>query len=133
MVNQAKPVFVNDAEFISATHEADSWLANAIVTLSRQPDLLRTGYHHESMSILGAAVDGLQLLSQFAQSAGKINGLDPLNQAEFVQFGPSILAIITELVSAMESEDSVLLADVIEYELLPVLEHFHQAINTLLA
>ena len=80
-------------------------------------------------------MDGLDWLHQLANAAHNLGEIefDESGDSAFSKFGSSLLKITTELVSVMESSDTLLLADLVEYELLPLLANFRQSANELVA
>jgi hypothetical protein len=80
-------------------------------------------------------VDGLDWLHQLANAAHNLGEIefDEKGNSTFSKFGNSLLNITTELVNVMEASDTLLLADLVEYELRPLLANFRQSANELVA
>ena len=117
-----------------AAGDAQIWLTNAIDVLGNQPFMLRSLDTRSAFETLAASVDGLDWLNQFAHAAHELGDVTTENgESAFSKFSPELMTVTTELVSAMEISDKLLLADLVEYELVPLLERFRTATNELIA
>jgi hypothetical protein len=123
------------AELAEAAFYAQEWINTATSILEKQPAILRSEQPNQAFDALAASVDGLDWLHQLANAAHNLGEIefDESGDSAFSKFGSSLLKITTELVSVMESSDTLLLADLVEYELLPLLANFRQSANELVA
>jgi hypothetical protein len=135
MKNDAQALMNQQAELAEAAIYAQEWINTAISILEKQPAILRSEQPNQAFDALAASVDGLDWLHQLANAAHNLGEIefDESGDSAFSKFGSSLLKITTELVSVMESSDTLLLADLVEYELLPLLANFRQSANELVA
>lgn len=135
MKNDAQALMNQQAELAEAALYAQEWINTATSILEKQPAILRSEQPNQAFDALAASVDGLDWLHQLANAAHNLGEIefDESGDSAFSKFGSSLLTITTELVSVMESSDTLLLADLVEYELLPLLANFRQSANELVA
>ncbi len=135
MKNDAQALMNQQAELAEAALYAQEWINTATSILVKQPAILRSEQPHQAFDALAASVDGLDWLHQLATAAHNLGEIefDGNGESAFSKFGTSLLNITTELVNVMEASDTLLLADLVEYELLPLLTNFRQSANELVA
>jgi hypothetical protein len=135
MKNDAQALMNQQAELAEAALYAQEWINTATSILEKQPAILRSEQPNKAFDALAASVDGLDWLHQLANAAHNLGEIefDENGNSTFSKFGNSLLNITTELVNVMEASDTLLLADLVEYELLPLLANFRQSANELVA
>jgi hypothetical protein len=133
MKNDAQVLMSQQAELAEAALYAQEWINTASSILEKQPAILRSEQPNQAFDALAASVDGLDWLHQLATAAHNLGDIevDENGESAFSKFGSSLLNITTELVNVMEACDTLLLADLVEYELLPLLANFRQSANEL--
>lgn len=133
MKNDVQALVEQQAELAEAATYAVQWINTATSILQRQTEVLRGDNPKLAFEALAASVDGLDWLHQFSNAAHHLGDVRVLENGEtaFSQFGSELLKITTELVNVMESFDTMLLADLVDHELLPLLDRFRQSISEL--
>ncbi len=133
MKNDVQALVEQQAELAEAAIYAVQWIETATSILQRQTNVLRGDNPKLAFEALAASVDGLDWLHQFSTAAHHLGDVTILENGEsdFSQFGSELLKITTELVHVMEDYDTMLLADLVEHELLPLMDRFRQSINSL--
>jgi hypothetical protein len=102
--------------------------------LKNAADFFRIGDEGKAMSLYGNALDGVQLVNHTLALIERNLGVDSDNKdangkmsvASFASLEP----IIMDMLSAQQQSDLVLLADLIEYELIPHFEERQQLLET---
>lgn len=112
---------------------AQEWIANAIAIMKNQPVVLRGPQPTTAFETIAASVDGLEWLHQFSEAAHTLGNVDKSNgKSSFSVFGQELLILTGEFVDAMEVCDTMLLADLVEHELVPLLDRLHHATEELI-
>jgi hypothetical protein len=99
--------------------------------LNRAADEFRMGNTLKSNEMFARCVDGLQILLRTTISVANLLQVD----SKDIQAGPhkmsdvtqNISKVLEELISAQVNRDSILIADLIEYELKPLLDDWQDA------
>ena len=135
MKNDAHAIMQQQAELAEAAVYAQEWINTATTILEAQPEILRSAEPNPAFEALAASVEGLDWLHQLAIAAHNLGDIriSENGESEFSRFGNDLLRITTELVKVMESCDNVMLADLVEYELLPLLASFRESADLLTA
>ncbi|MBM3326387.1 MAG: hypothetical protein FJY65_05335 [Calditrichaeota bacterium] len=109
----------------------DDFVSQLIGELSRTSDYLRAGDEVRAAQVYTRALDGIALLKHTTGLIERNIGFDtraiPYNGGCAADVFAKLPALLDELLAAQEKRDSVLLADLIEYELIPLCED-HQRV-----
>ncbi|MCG5516524.1 MULTISPECIES: hypothetical protein [unclassified Ectothiorhodospira] len=117
-----------------SSKEVNEYLERSIPVLEGLLVPLRAGRNVEPISSLASAADGLGGLVQYASSARKL--LDSANADlanAFHHFESRLAAALEPMVAGMDAQDAVLVADVVEYELIPALKELQSAVGDVLS
>ena len=133
MKNDVQALVEQKAELAEAANYAIQWIETATSILHRQTNVLRGDNPKLAFEALAASVDGLDWLHQFSTAAHHLGDVTVLENGEsaFSMFGSELLKITTELVHVMEDYDTMLLADLVDHELLPLMDRFRNSISEL--
>ena len=108
---------------IEALESASDYLARMINAI---PDIIkayRIGELNKASSDMILLSEGLQWLNEVLNLTKDFHKIDNIEVKE----------IYFEFIEALENDDSVLLADLLEYELLPKIQHWENLLNEILA
>ncbi|WP_017752665.1 hypothetical protein [Clostridium tyrobutyricum] len=108
-------------EKIEALKTADEYMNNLKNGISSIVEKFQSGNESEALNILPLAIDGLQWMAQVMTLTRDVQKGD-LNLVEFNEK-------LEEIVEAIQNEDYVLVGDLFEYEILPILENTHTVIK----
>jgi len=111
----------------------DDFAGRLIGELNRIAELFRMGDLQKATELYSRALDGVQLLSHTTGMVERNLGVSPA----LIQFSgkPSpehfrkLTPILDDLMTAQQKGDAVLLADLIEYELVPLFEDHQQILR----
>jgi hypothetical protein len=133
MKNDVQALVEQKEELAEAASYAVQWIETATSILERQTNVLRGDDPKLAFEALAASVDGLDWLHQFSTAAHHLGDVTILENGEsaFSMFGSELLKITTELVHVMEDYDTMLLADLVDHELLPLMDRFRHSISEL--
>jgi len=133
MKNDVQALVEQKTELAEAASYAIQWIETATSILHRQTNVLRGDNPKLAFEALAASVDGLDWLHQFSTAAHHLGDVTILENGEsaFSMFGSELLKITTELVHVMEDYDTMLLADLVDHELLPLMDRFRNSISEL--
>ena len=133
MQNTIEASIDHQADLAETAVYAQEWITNAISIMKNQPVVLRGPQPAIAFETLAASVDGLDWLHQFAEAAHTLgNVAKNSGESSFSIFGRELLILTSEFIDAMEACDTMLLADLIEHELVPLLNRLHQATDELI-
>ena len=104
-------------EFKEILTTVDSYLYNLKNGIKQICDLIQEGKEYEAINILPQAAEGLQWVDE------------ALNATEASHNGKLTLEEINE---ALENEDYILVGDIFNYEIIPILENLHDSIKNYL-
>jgi hypothetical protein len=106
------------------------YLQRAIPIFRDNLTVLRSSGPENGMNVLIHGVDGLQLVSEYLQSATEATaGVDKDLSASYAQIGAKVQADMGLIVDAMEKNDIPLLADVMEFELIDSLTQLQDLLS----
>lgn len=133
MQNAVETMADHQADLAETAIYAQEWITNAIAIMKNQPVVLRGSQPNTAFETLAASVDGLDWLHQFAEAAHTLGKIEKIDQdSSFSIFGRELLILTSEFIDAMEACDTMLLADLVEHELVPLLNRLHQATDELI-
>lgn len=102
--------------------EAKKLLPQFQASLSEVADLLMAGQKHKAMSLFGTALGIWRKVVNYLKTVGmsyELNfGAIQFEDKSLEEKNMELLGVLQEIKKAMENEDSVMLGDLIEYELL---------------
>nr|WP_321023688.1 hypothetical protein [Clostridium neonatale] len=99
----------------------DSYLYNLKNGIKQICDLIQEGKEYEAINILPQAAEGLQWVDE-ALNATETSHNGKLTLKEINDF-------IEEINEALENEDYILVGDIFNYEIIPILEKMHDSIK----
>lgn len=106
------------------------YLQRAIPIFRDNLTALRSSGADNGMNVLIQGVDGLQLVSEYLQSATEATaGINQDLSASYAQIGAKVQADMGLIVDAMEKNDIPLLADVMEFELIDSLTQLQDLLS----
>ena len=109
-------------------------LSEYISKLSEQlkiaAEIFRLGDENKAMIAYSSALDGVQLVNHTLALIERNLGMDSDNNKTSMGSFTSLEPIVTDMLSAQQQNDLVLLADLIEYELIPHFEERQQLLET---
>jgi hypothetical protein len=118
----------------STSTEVNAYLERAIGILERASETLRGAKAKDGLSTLSACVEGLAWLLEYSQAAKSLPQVEAKGLAEdFAGFEREIYQSVQQIVATLESGDSVFLADLVEYELVPCLNRLRESVIQILA
>lgn len=122
----AKPAkeFINDLLL-----SADEYIERAVPELSPLTEEFYGNPKPEAWLTLDQLLGGLQWIDQLLIIVGKSVAV-PSNWEEYLLISRTIQEEIRNMAEAIENEDSILIGDIINYELLPNFEALKKEINT---
>ncbi|WP_412852681.1 hypothetical protein [Ectothiorhodospira shaposhnikovii] len=119
---------------LESSKEVQDYLQRAIPALEGLVEPLRGGSSGQPLLILASAADGLDGLAQYVASVQMLVSVGTPQLAEnMAGLEQRFAKAIGPMVSGMESQDSLLVADVLEYELIPVLQELESVVDGLLS
>lgn len=117
------------AELFDLTGEARKTIAalrSLVPGLNNVSVLLQTGRDREAMDTVIRFTEESQTLLRLLSGLQSTGKLDPaaavIGETTVEQFFPDLNRVLTELIEAFEVKDSVLIGDLLEYEVTPRLE-----------
>lgn len=96
---------------------------NLILAIRLASDILCEGEVNEGMKLVAQISEGLVYLNSFILSTDKIYG-------EFDSY-EELNDNLVEIISAMENKDYILVADIFNYEIIPILEDIIRILSTI--
>jgi hypothetical protein len=106
------------------------YLQRAIPIFQDNLSALRSSSDENGMNVLIHGVDGLQLVSEYLQSATEATAGDDKDlSATYAEIGAKVQADMGLIVEAMEKNDIPLLADVMEFELIDSLTRLQDLLS----
>lgn len=114
----------------ASTREVDEYLGRAIERLPQVVKTLREGDAGAGMAEVASLMQALSGLLEYAQAiAGLPPGIADIDAHEGQRLAEGIGELMPMLMPALEGRDPVLLADVMEYEMMPMLSGWHPVIQ----
>ncbi|MCG5501470.1 hypothetical protein [Ectothiorhodospira lacustris] len=125
---------MNDKEaVILTTQEAEKYLERAMPALKELIVSTREFHNEDNIKDVGEAVEGLGWLSQYSHSMQHLVASGyPEMAGHFAQFEKDISFIISQMVEGSRNQDQVLIADIMEYEVMPLFEAMKEIIGQVL-
>lgn len=109
--------------------------ADLVKELEKAAAEYRMGDDDRSNKIFMRCIDGIQVLSRITATTGNVMEVDLrtlyVNGSSIQENIEKITSVLDELIDAQTQNDSILIADLIEYELQPVLEDWGQGLEIL--
>jgi hypothetical protein len=114
----------------ASTQEVSEYLGRAVERLPKVVELLRDGDAGNGMAEVASLMQALSGLMEYAQAiAGLPDGITSIDANEGKRLAEAIGELLPMLMPALEGRDPVLLADVLEYEMLPMLSGWHPVVQ----
>jgi len=129
-INELEVVLKSVKEFINdILLSAGEYIQRAKPEL---PSLVEEFYHHADKTTWDRFIDFLEGLVWLNQMIATIDGTkqQPKNWDQYLNIAAALKEHLESLQEALENQDEVLVADTIQYELLPLLEELEKEINT---
>lgn len=112
-------------EKIETLISADEYLYNLKNGVARISELIQEGKEQEGINLIPHVAEGIQWLTEAVELTRDVHkseiSFDSLN--EFIE----------EISEALENEDYILVGDLFNYEILPILENVHEGIKETVA
>jgi len=112
----------------------EDFAGRLVTELTRTAEALRVGDKDRAMPLYGRALDGIQLLNHTTGMIARNIGIDTASilfagkpSADHFQ---RLQPVLDDLFAAQQKEDWVLLADLIEYELIPLFEDHQRVLKS---
>lgn len=108
--------------------ETDKYLNNMLPEINRLVDEFYQGENQSSWEKFQQLVQGLQWINQMISviNQGKYK---PENWDQYLGFNESLQQELKSMEEALKNSDTILLADVMQYELVPILEAFQKNVE----
>lgn len=117
--------------FDNSSREISDYLSRAIPLLKDLPGTLRSSDPMAGLQSIAQATEGLTLILEYLQAAQNLSFQDN-NAGKFAMFEKNLTEVIIQMAAAMEQQDTGLMADVVEYELIERLDELHQEIKKII-
>lgn len=104
---------------------AEEWVGRLIEEIEKTADLLRVGDEVEANNSLTRFTDGFQLFSLALQKVETVvqrGGEQERLSSAIGTFRDRITVVLDEIITTQGNQDWIMLADLLEYELMPILE-----------
>ncbi|MBC8478714.1 hypothetical protein H8D51_04140 [bacterium] len=104
---------------------AKEWVGRLIEEIEKTADLLRVGDEVEANNSLTRFTDGFQLFSLALQKVETVvqrGGEQERLSSAIGTFRDRITVVLDEIITTQGNQDWIMLADLLEYELMPILE-----------
>ena len=116
--------------FKTSSQEVSQYLGNLIPAMVELPERLRDAGTQDAAEVIASCGDGLTLLIQYASAAQQIALIKESGLAErLAGIEKQLSEAIIQMADTLEARDNVLLADIVEYELLPALELMQEVVG----
>lgn len=106
-------------EKLEAIVTASEYIKNLIKAIKDMSEMMYSGNEAEGMNVISQVVDGLDYINKVVYLTdnvfGRIENIDGLNE------------YLDEIVNAIEGEDYILVGDLFNYEVKPILEEVENA------
>jgi len=125
----AKELATESLESISEFH------ASLLKEFKRSAEEFRMGSFEASSNILANCIDGLQILMKTTMSVTSLLQIAPENisagEMNLAETVVKIAEVLEEMIQAQTNHDGILIADLIEYEITPLVEDWGIALDTM--
>lgn len=118
--------------FSNSSQEITDYLQRAIPLLQELPVMLRSAQPQQGLQQVAQVTEGLSLMLEYLQAAQTLSFLAE-HAGNFAMLERDLSAAIIQLADAMEQQDTGLMADIVEYELIERLEALNQQVSHILA
>ena len=112
-------------EKIEALQTANEYMDNLKKGIIDLSNMIQEGKEQQAISVIPQVVDGLQWIIQVVSLTREVQKneikLEGLNDQ------------LQEIIEALENEDYILVGDLFNYEILPILENIHEGIRETVA
>lgn len=108
-------------EKIEALKTADKYMDNLKNGINSIVEKFQDGHESDALHLLPLAIDGLQWMTQVMTLTKDVQ----IGSVDLSKFNEKL----NEIVEAIENEDYILVGDLFEYEILPILEDTHVVIK----
>ena len=115
---------MNNEKF-EALKSADEYLDNLKKGINNISNLIQEGREQDGLNLIGPAAEGIQWVEEIINLTKDVQKED-IDMSDMNEH-------IEELVDAMENEDYILVGDLFNYEVLPILERVHDQIKNCVA
>ncbi|MEY8763050.1 MULTISPECIES: hypothetical protein [Clostridium] len=112
-------------EKIDALKTADEYMYNLKRGIKSVVDKFQSGKENDALNLLPLVIDGLQWMAQIIVLTKDVQKRE-INLSKFN-------CKLKETVKAIENEDYVLISDIFDYEIIPILEDTHKVIKNSIA
>lgn len=130
MTTPTHPKAETDALLQDTSASALDYLERSLPILEEHLALMRSGQPEQGAKVLGEAADGIEWLVEYiALAAQATEATNAVVSVQFSALGVKMKEVIRLIVEAMTAKDNLLLADVLEFELIITLRD----LRTLLA
>lgn len=110
-----------ESEEIETLKTANEYMNNLKNGINSIVEKFQSGNESEALDILPLVIDGMQWMSQVILLTRDVQK----KNLNFVEFNEKL----EEIVEAIQNEDYILVGDLFEYEILPLLENIHIVIK----
>lgn len=126
-LEKVEVVFLTIKELINETYlTGESYLERALPEIKKTIDLFYQGGTEQSWVNLEQILFALQWIDQLVESIEKSEH-QPANWNDYLITITTIRKELAQLKSSIEAKDTILIADILNYEFLPVLEELKSA------
>lgn len=112
-------------EKIEVLQTANDYMNNLKDGIVNLANMIREGKEQEAITIIPQVVDGIEWIIQVITLTKEVQknemGVEALNDQ------------LQEIIEALENEDYILVGDLFNYEILPILEEIHEGIKETVA
>lgn len=112
-------------EKIDALRSADEYLYNLKNGIKNIVELIQEGKEYEGINFISQVADGID----WVVSVIKLTKDIQKNEIEIEDINEHI----EEIIEALENEDYILISDLFNYEILPILDRIHDEVKTCIA
>lgn len=106
---------------IEVLKTASEYIVNLKISISKTAECLKSIQYEKGMAMIEPITEGLIWLLMVVQNTRDVQkgeiSIEEINEK------------LNEIVEAMQNEDDILVADLFEYELLPIIENIENVIN----
>ncbi len=110
------------AKQIEALKTADEYLDNLEKGIINVFELIQEGNEQQGIKTIPQIADGMDWVSQVIEKTREV-------QEEEIRIG-DINEYLEQIIEALENEDYILVGDLFNYEILPIMERAHKEIKT---
>ena len=112
-------------EKLEVLETANDYMNNLKQGVTQLSEMIQEGKEQEAINVIPQVVDGIQWIIQAIELTKEVQkndiGMDGINEQ------------LNEIIDALENEDYILVGDLFNYEILPILENIHEGIKETVA